>query len=106
MPAEMSAIPSEPFATEALVVRREGKERTVACQPGETILESLRRAGLDPPFNCQAGNCGTCLAFVERGEARMRANNALDAEEVAEGWVLTCQAVPASPEVVVDYDRY
>jgi ferredoxin len=88
------------------VIRRNGKKHTLASQPGETILESQRRAGLEPPFHCQAGNCGTCIAFIERGEARMRSNNALDDDEVEEGWVLTCQAVPTGGEVVVDYDRY
>jgi hypothetical protein len=45
------------------------------------------------------------MAFLEVGEVAMRENNVLDAGEVAEGWVLTCQAVPTSREVVVDYDR-
>jgi ring-1,2-phenylacetyl-CoA epoxidase subunit PaaE len=45
------------------------------------------------------------MAFLEVGEVAMAANQVLDAEEVAEGWVLTCQAVPTSREVVVDYDR-
>jgi hypothetical protein len=45
------------------------------------------------------------MAFLADGKAAMRANNVLDADEVEEGWVLTCQAVPTSREVVVDYDR-
>ena len=45
------------------------------------------------------------MAFLGAGKATMRANNALSAEEVEEGWILTCQAVPTSREVVVDYDR-
>jgi len=45
------------------------------------------------------------MAYLVEGEATMRANNALSAEEVAEGWVLTCQALPTSREVVIDYDR-
>ena len=64
---------------------------------------NARRAGLRPPFNCQAGNCGTCLAFLETGEVTMRENNVLDADEVAEGWVLTCQAVCISRNVRIEY---
>jgi hypothetical protein len=45
------------------------------------------------------------MAFLGDGKATMRVNNALNAEEVQEGWVLTCQAIPTSREVVVDYDR-
>jgi ring-1,2-phenylacetyl-CoA epoxidase subunit PaaE len=45
------------------------------------------------------------MAFVGEGQATMRFNNVLSADEVDEGWVLTCQAIPTSPSVVVDYDR-
>jgi len=51
------------------------------------------------------GNCATCMAHLDAGEVTMRVNDALDDDEVAEGWILTCQAVPISREVVVDYDR-
>ncbi len=91
--------------TESVVIQLQGRKHTLRYQPGDTLLETARRAGLRPPFACQAGNCATCIGFLEAGEVRMRTNNALDADEVAEGWVLTCQSVPTSREVVVDYDR-
>jgi ferredoxin len=91
--------------TESVVIRLEGRKHTLPYRAGDTVLETARRAGLRPPFSCQAGNCATCMAFLEAGEVTMRDNNALDADEVAEGWVLTCQSVPTSREVVVDYDR-
>lgn len=97
-------MPSEQ-PTESIVIRLEGRKHNVRYQPGDTVLEAARRVGLRPPFNCQAGNCGTCMAFLEAGEVSMRENNVLDADEVEAGWVLTCQAVPTSGEVVVDYDR-
>jgi ferredoxin len=86
------------------VIRLERREHALDHQPGDTILEAARRAGLKPPFSCEAGNCATCMAHLEAGSVRMRANNALSAEEVEAGWILTCQAIPTSPEVVVDYD--
>ncbi|WP_068273003.1 ferredoxin--NADP reductase [Aldersonia kunmingensis] len=70
---------------------------------GETILESARRAGLAPPFSCEAGNCATCIAKLLDGKATMRVNDALDEDEVEEGYILTCQAVPDCT-VVVDYE--
>lgn len=91
--------------TESLVIRLDGRRHTIAYERGDTILGAARRAGLKPPFNCQAGNCASCMAFVAEGAATMRANNALAAAEVEEGWVLTCQATPTSRSVVVDYDR-
>jgi len=81
-----------------------GKKHTVPRPSGETLLESARRAGLTPPFSCEAGNCATCIAQVTEGEARMRVNNALADDEIAEGWVLTCQGEPVTPHVTVVYE--
>ncbi|WP_262062225.1 ferredoxin--NADP reductase [Streptomyces sp. STR69] len=81
-----------------------GRRHTLAQRSGETFLESARRAGLAPPFSCEAGNCATCIAQVTEGEAKMRVNNALDEDEIAEGWVLTCQGEPSTPHVTVVYE--
>jgi len=70
----------------------------------ETLLDSARRAGLSPPFSCEAGNCGTCMAKLVEGEATMRVNDALDDDEVAEGYILTCQGVPDTESVTVEYE--
>ena len=91
--------------TESITIRLEGRKRRVGYEPGDTILDTARRAGLKPPFSCQAGNCGTCMAHLDEGRVTMRVNNALATDEVEQGWILTCQAVPTSREVVVDYDR-
>jgi ferredoxin-NADP reductase len=80
-----------------------GQRRTVPQHAGETLLESARRAGLSPPFSCEAGNCATCIARVTEGEAKMRANSALEDDEIAEGWVLTCQGEPVTPNLTVRY---
>lgn len=91
-------------ATQSLVVRLGGREHSIEYRAGDTVLGAIRRAGLQGPFNCQQGNCGTCIARLETGTATMHTNNVLDDDEVEEGWVLTCQAVPTSREVVVVYD--
>ena len=90
---------------QSIVIRFDRRKHTIAYEAGDTILDAARRAGLNPPFACQMGNCATCMAHLDAGEVTMRVNDALDDDEVAEGWILTCQAVPISPEVVVDYDR-
>ena len=81
----------------------DGKNESVPLRSGETLLESGRRAGLTPPFSCEAGNCSTCMAILREGTATMRVNDALDDDEVAEGYVLTCQGIPDG-SVIVDYD--
>jgi len=80
------------------------KKVSVPLVPGETLLESARRAGLSPPFSCEAGNCGTCMAKLIEGRATMRTNDALEDDEIAEGYILTCQAVPDTPSVTVQYE--
>jgi 3-ketosteroid 9alpha-monooxygenase subunit B len=94
----------EVSVTESLVIRLEGRETTLRYEAGDTILNAARRGALKPPFSCEQGNCATCMAHLDQGSVTMRVNNALSPDEVDEGWVLTCQALPTSPEVVVDYD--
>jgi ferredoxin-NADP reductase len=87
-----------------VTITLDGKTTTTAHVPGITLLEHARRAGLKPPFSCEAGNCATCMGRLEAGEVKMRVNNALDDDEVADGYVLTCQSVPATPDVTVVYE--
>jgi ferredoxin len=103
-PAPTPAAAANAGVTESVVIKLEQQETTVPYGPGDTILDTARRAGLSPPFSCEQGNCATCMAHLDEGTATMRVNNALSAEEVDEGWVLTCQSLPTSPKVVVDYD--
>ena len=89
---------------ESLVIKLDRRKHTVPYHEGDTVLETARRGGLRPPFSCEAGNCATCMAHLDTGAVRMRVNNALSADELEEGWVLTCQSIPTSSEVFVDYD--
>ena len=89
-------------ATVTLVLK--GREHEVGYVRGDTILETARRGGLQPPYSCEAGNCATCMAVLREGCAKMHTNNALTDDEVAEGWVLTCQAVLSGPTATVEYE--
>ena len=94
----------EDTAPDALVIHLDRRKHTVQYHPGDTVLETARRGGLRPPSSCEAGNCATCMAHLDKGSVMMRANNALTADDLDEGWVLTCQSIPTSAEVVVNYD--
>ncbi|SDL09900.1 ring-1,2-phenylacetyl-CoA epoxidase subunit PaaE [Catalinimonas alkaloidigena] len=72
---------------------------------GDTILEAALARGIDLPYSCKGGMCSTCRAKVLAGQVEMDVNYALDAEEVAAGYVLTCQARPLTEKVVLDYDQ-
>ncbi len=90
--------------TGTITIRLDRQQVSVPRVGDETLLDSARRAGLAPPFSCEAGNCGTCIARLTEGSATMRNNEALDDDEVADGYVLTCQAVPDTDAVTVNYD--
>ena len=72
---------------------------------GLTILDTACEADMDVPFACKGAVCCTCKAKVLEGKVTMTMNYALSEEEVAAGYVLTCQAHPASEKVVVSYDE-
>ena len=84
-------------------VTLDGRTRRVPFTAGN-ILDSARASGLPAPFACKAGVCATCRARVTSGKVEMAARYGLTDEEVADGYVLTCQSVPLGDGVAVDYD--
>lgn len=72
---------------------------------GDTILNEAEGYGVDAPFSCRGGVCCTCKAKVLEGKAVMDANMSLTDSEIEEGYVLTCQAHPASEKVIISYDE-
>ena len=82
----------------------DGRSTTVTVAAGDSVLEGAQRSRPDLPFACKGGVCGTCRARVVEGEVTMRRNFALEAGEIAAGFVLTCQATPVTEKVVVDFD--
>ena len=70
----------------------------------QTILEAALDEDIDAPYSCQGGICSSCIAKITEGEATMRQNNILTDGELADGLILTCQAQPTTPTIVVDFD--
>jgi ring-1,2-phenylacetyl-CoA epoxidase subunit PaaE len=87
----------------SMSVTIDGRTRRIAFD-GTNILDAARASGLPAPFACKAGVCATCRARVTAGEVSMAARYGLTDEEIAAGYVLTCQAVPKGEGVAVDYD--
>ena len=69
-----------------------------------TILYAALQKNIDVPYSCQGGVCSSCIAKVSSGSASMLQNNILTDSEIEEGLVLTCQAVPKTQEITVDFD--
>ena len=81
-----------------------GKEfHFVMDEAFDNILDSAIAAGADLPFACKGGVCSTCRCKILEGTAEMKVNYALDASEVAKNYTLSCQAVPTSKKIVVDF---
>ena len=88
-----------------MMVTLDGRKRRVPFDAkAGNILDSARAAGLPAPYACKAGVCATCRARIVSGEIEMAARYGLSDDEIAAGYVLTCQSVPKGEGVEVDYD--
>ncbi|WP_414686292.1 1,2-phenylacetyl-CoA epoxidase subunit PaaE [Mycobacterium sp.] len=99
-PAEPAAI--GPHSQVTIVL--DGRVSTLSLPRNATFLDGAQHFRDDLPFACKGGVCGTCRAKLTVGTAEMRRNYALEKSELAAGFVLTCQAVPTSDAVTVDFD--
>jgi ring-1,2-phenylacetyl-CoA epoxidase subunit PaaE len=89
-----------------IVIIRDGMRREIEFRKDQpSILDAASAAGMEVPFSCTSGVCGTCRAKLVEGEVRMERNFALDKAEVAGGFVLTCQAHPLTERVVLSFDE-
>lgn len=89
-----------------VVVKLDGRTFTFDLAfDSESILDAASRNGADVPYSCKGGVCCTCRAKLIEGEVDMEVNYALDPEEVAHGYILTCQSHPRTEKVVVDFDE-
>jgi len=83
----------------------DGSRHGFPVAEGEALVDAALRAGLELPYSCKGGMCCTCRAKVVEGAVAMTQNFSLEPWEVEAGFVLTCQAHPTTPRVVVDYDQ-
>ena len=68
------------------------------------VLDAVLKENIDAPYSCQGGVCSSCIAKVKEGKAEMVKNQILTDGEIADGYILTCQAHPTTPTLTVDYD--
>ena len=87
-----------------ITVVLDDEETTFDMRMDELILDAAIAKGLDAPYSCQGGVCSSCLAKVVEGSAIMERNTILDADEIEEGLILTCQAHPTTSTIKIDYD--
>lgn len=73
---------------------------------GQSVLEAAREHGLEAPYSCKAGVCSTCMCRLKDGEVEMMQNYALEDYEVERGLVLSCQAIPLTDKITVEYESH
>lgn len=73
---------------------------------GQSVLEAAREHGLEAPYSCKAGVCSTCMARLRDGQVEMAQNFALEDYEVERGLILTCQAVPMTDKITIEYESH
>jgi ring-1,2-phenylacetyl-CoA epoxidase subunit PaaE len=107
-PGRVSLAPQEVTETSVAIATGRatlhGRATQFDIYEGDSVLDAVQRVRPDAPFSCRSGVCSTCQAVLRDGEVTMAVNYGLSADEVARGYVLTCQSQPTTKTVDVDYD--
>jgi ring-1,2-phenylacetyl-CoA epoxidase subunit PaaE len=94
----------QPKGTEAIAIL-DGIRHRFTVPPGGHVVDAALAAGIRVPYSCKGGMCCTCRAKLVEGKVEMTLNYSLEPWEIERGFILTCQAVPKSERLVVDYDQ-
>jgi ring-1,2-phenylacetyl-CoA epoxidase subunit PaaE len=111
VPADATALPAqvvEPGDAPdcALTVIRDGVTHALHFHEADgNLLDCAAKAGINVPYSCKTGVCGTCRAHLDAGEVRMARNYALEKRDLDAGFILTCQSHPTTPEVTISFDH-
>jgi len=104
LPAEERGEGNCAVGTEAIAIL-DGVRHRFIVPPGGQVVDAALAAGIRVPYSCKGGMCCTCRARLVEGKAEMTTNYSLEPWEIERGFILTCQAVPKSERLVVDYDQ-
>ena len=81
-----------------------GEVVELSVPEGKTLLRTLIDAGKEPPYSCEGGVCATCMCKLKEGKVHMKNNLALDEKEVEQGYILSCQSIPLSATLEIEYE--
>lgn len=95
----------EQAAGKIVTLRQDGRDRKITLDShDESILDAALRQGADLPYACKGGVCATCRCKVLSGEVEMGTNYSLEPDQLAAGYVLSCQSLPKGNDVILDFD--
>ncbi|HEX4705315.1 MAG TPA: ferredoxin--NADP reductase [Pseudonocardiaceae bacterium] len=102
---KLKAAPIAPATRSAVIeVELDGTRHTVPWPVTTRLLDALRDAGLPVPSSCEEGRCSACACLKLDGDVTMVNNEVLDARDLADGYILACQSLPASDKITITYD--
>ena len=87
-----------------ITIKIDGLEATIKGSKDQTILDVALENDVEAPYSCQGGACATCIGRLVSGNAAMQQNHILTDEEIDDGLILTCLALPLSNSIYIDYD--
>ena len=103
VPVEVATDAVPDGTPESITVVLDGMTHELPYREGDSVLATVKRAGLDPPFSCEEGYCSCCMAKLVEGDVKMTLNDCLTPDLLAEGWVLTCQSRCQSRKIRLEY---
>jgi len=89
----------------SITIKVDAFEATIKGSKDQTILDAALENDVDAPYSCQGGACATCIGRLVSGNAAMQQNHILTDDEIDDGLILTCQALPLSSSIYIDYDN-
>ncbi|MEV0293602.1 ferredoxin--NADP reductase [Nocardia sp. NPDC050710] len=102
--APVAAAPPETADGAAVTVEFDGATHEFAWPRETVLLDALLARGIEAPYSCREGACSACVCRVATGEVKLLRNDVLEKEDLADGYVLACQAVPVTDTVRITYD--
>lgn len=103
-PFTVAAVDDTASDTCELTVSIDGASHLVPCGPSTTLLDAMLTHDVDAPYSCREGDCGSCVALLISGEVDRGTGIALEAADIADGYLLTCQSKPISGPVEIEFD--
>ncbi|WP_296386706.1 ferredoxin--NADP reductase [Winogradskyella sp.] len=96
---------TEAYGNAKLTAILDGETIQTTIPKGKTILRTLIDAGKEPPYSCEGGVCSTCICKLKTGKVHMKTNLALSEKEVDQGYILSCQSIPLSETIEIEYKK-
>lgn len=107
LPEDADEVPDATPAADAgrveIEVTLDGVTQTVEGREGQLLIDAMEAAGMQPPYSCRAGACAACMCKLEEGNVELRHNQVLDKNDLDQGWILGCQAVPLTSRIRISY---